>query len=126
MAHSSSIDELRGRLIRFILTHSPLYKIRWLEIALRNSTVFIALQAFEPELPLDQLTKALLNFRMTRYRSLFLVFGINVYVMLSAMAPQITSLLHQFLDKITSFHTSIPISFVSAVIRGGSSSSVIK
>jgi hypothetical protein len=63
----------------------------WLEIALRNSTVFIALQAFEPELSLDQLAKALLNFRVTRYRSLFPIFGINVYVMPFAMPLQVAS-----------------------------------
>jgi hypothetical protein len=57
-----------------------------LEIALRNSVVFIALQSFEPKLSSDQLAKALLDFGVTRYWSLFPVFGINVYVMLSAMA----------------------------------------
>jgi len=97
-----------------------------LEIALRNSAIFIALRGFEPKLPLDQRAKALLDFRVARYRSLSSVFGINVYVMPFAMASQITSLLHQFPDKVTPFHTSIPISFVSAIIRGGSSSSVIK
>jgi hypothetical protein len=60
------------------------------------------------------------------YRSLFPILGINTYVMPLAMPLQVASFVNYFSDEITPFHTSIPISFVSAMIRGGSSSSVIR
>jgi hypothetical protein len=63
-------------------------------MALKDDAVSIALRAFEPELSLDQLAKALLDLRMTRYWSLFPVFGINVYVMPFALSLQVASFIH--------------------------------
>jgi hypothetical protein len=71
--------------------YTPLLRIFKLEIALRNGAISVALQGFEPKLPSDQLAKALLNFRVARYWSFPSVFGINLYVMPSAMALQVAS-----------------------------------